>query len=50
MPERDCTGKYSVEDFGSGSIDTFMLMRVLQVDADAVKLDSSMDARSARVD
>ena len=50
MPERDCTGKYKEEDLGSGNIDTVMLSRMLHVDADAVRLDSSMDARSASVD
>lgn len=43
-------GKYDVDDFGSGRINTFIDIKVAEVDGVEVIFDNIMDARSARMD
>lgn len=50
VPDCDCTGKYSVSDFGSGNIDTLRDNSAEHVEREAVRFDNNIDARSARID
>lgn len=43
------TGKYDVDDFGSGRMDIFIDNRVAHVEDETVMFDRIIEARSARV-